>query len=118
MSELLGAPPLPRAESQRRGDESSSSGGGGWQLQAAETERRQPEDSALGVDEHRPSSTKPAPAEPRKQKPRAALPPALVLSLRVALTLSALAVPAIFLQNSGRRSDPFVAAVVTLECVS
>jgi len=26
-------------------------------------------------------------------------------------------VPAIFLQNSDRRSDPLVAAVVTLECV-
>ena len=55
--------------------------------------------------------------EPKKGKPRP-LPAALVLTLRVALSLAALAVPAIFLQNSGRRRDPIVSAVVTLECVS
>jgi len=96
-------------------------------MQAAETDRRPDRtgggSGALEAEHrHRPTfKPAPAPAPAPRRGPRpprnSRLPPALVLSLRVALTLAALAVPAIFLQNSDRRSDPLVAAVVTLECV-
>ena len=120
MSEQLKVP-LPRAESRRRGDEASNIGR--QQLEAAETERCQPNNAGSPLKaEHRsvviikPSAPKKKKTQPRKMKKT--LPPALVLALRVALTLAVLAVPAIFLQNSDRRRDPLVAAAVTLQCVS
>jgi len=107
---------LPRAESRRRDDEGSGSSSRRRQLEAAEKTAREPNKKA---DEHRSVvDIKPVAAPTSPRKPPCLLPPALVLALRVALTLAVLAVPAIFLQNSDRRNDPLVAAVVTLECVS
>lgn len=70
--------------------------------------------SKIEIEHHR--SIKPSETPtPTKKTP---LPPALVLTLRVAATLAVLAVPAIFLQNSERRKESIIAAVVTVECVS
>ena len=120
MSELLGDPTEPR---RRGGDEKD----GSKRLQAAEIEERRAgggggSGNSGRSDEnehHRSLSNEPKTekASPRPP-PRPPLPAALVLALRVALTLAVLAVPAIFLQNSDRRRDPLVAALVTLECVS
>ena len=114
MSELSGVPAEPR---RRGGDERDDS----KRLQASEIEERRVGGSGRSneSEHHRSSSNKPATAETKTKTPRPPrLPAALVLTLRVALTLAVLAVPAIFLQHSGRRRDPLVAALVTLECVS